>query len=151
MSTKQLVKEMRNGRKHLRGANLREADLRVANLREADLRGANLRGANLWGANLRGANLREADLRGANLREANLWEADLWGANLDQTNLSMSRGLLWAQAGPIGTDRRTLTGVIVGAGITLFAGCFTGTPTEFRQAVKASGYSGWGWPRMTTS
>ena len=122
MTVNDLVSEIRNGRKNLRWANLS---------------GADLSGANLSGADLRWAYLRGADLRWAYLRRV----------VLDQANLSMCRGLMWAQAGPIGTDRRTLTGAIVGAGITLFAGCFTGTPTEFRQAVEASGYSGWGWPQ----
>ena len=170
MKVDELVREIRQGRKFLRGADLRGADLRGANLRVANLQGASLQGANLRGADLRGANLRVANLRMANLREANLQGASLRGAdlreanlqgaslrgadlqeahlqeaNLDQSNPSTSKGLIWSQAGPVGTDRRTLTGAIVGAGIVLFAGCFTGTPTQFRHAVENGG-DRWGWP-----
>jgi len=68
-----IIEEIKNGRKDLRGANLSEADLRWA-----DLRWANLRWADLSGADLREADLREADLRWANLREADLRWANLW-------------------------------------------------------------------------
>ena len=149
-TTRQLVDEIRSGRKNLVRASLVRASLEGANLAGADLRGADLAGADLWGADLvgadlEGANLRGAGLRGADLVGANLWEADFEGAWLSNVNLSESYGLMWAQVGPIGTDRRTLTGAIIGAGITLFAGCFTGTPTEFRTQCKRGG-AGWSWP-----
>ena len=105
---KQLIEEIRNGKRDLceanlgwadlRGADLREADLREAyllqanlskaNLREADLREADVRRADLRGADLRSANLSSADLRGADLRSANLRGANLCGADLCGANLS---------------------------------------------------------------
>ena len=115
MDRESLVREIRNGRKNLVRADLRGVDLSEANLVRASLARANLAGANLE------------------------------GARLSNLNLSESSGLIWAQQGPIGTDRRTLTGVIIGAGITLFAGCFTGTPAEFRTKCKTGG-AGWSWP-----
>ena len=127
-------------RANLVGSNLVRANLARADLARADLRGANLRVADLARADLQGANL-----RGADLRVADLAGADLAGADLAEANLSESRGLMWAQQGPIGTDRRTLTGAIIGAGITLFAGCFTGTPAEFRTKCETGG-AGWSWP-----
>ena len=133
--TQTLVDEIRAGRK----------DLREANLSGAYLSGAYLSGANLSGANLSRANLSEANLSEANLYGAYLSGAYLTGANLTGVNLSCSRGLNWSQVGPIGTDRRTLTAAVVDAGITLYAGCFRGTPQQFHEQVEAGGQD-WGWP-----
>jgi hypothetical protein len=135
------------------------ANLRGANLRGANLEGANLRGANLWGANLGGANLRGANLRGANLEGANLWGADLWeadlrGARFSDANLTCSTGVLWAVAGPIGTERRTVIGVWQDGRVTLHAGCFSGTRSEWDQIVADSvadpHSSPWEWPNDST-
>lgn len=106
--------------------------------------------ANLRGANLGGANLRDAYLRDAYLRGANLGGAYLGGANLSDANLSCSAGVLWAQVGPIGTDRRTVTGVWQDGRVTLHAGCFHGPRSEWDQVVTRSvedpDWSPWGWP-----
>ena len=79
------------------------------------------------------------------LSEADLTGADLRGADLTDVNLSRSRGVLWAQAGPVGTDRRTITAAIQDGEPVLHAGCFHETIAEFRDAVEAGG-KGWGWP-----
>jgi hypothetical protein len=147
-------------RADLRSADLCGADLCGANLRGAELQHANLWNANLWNANLEGANLWGANLRGANLWIANLWNANLWGANLrgadlrgarfSDASLSCSTGVLWAVAGPIGTDRRTVIGVWQDGRVTLHAGCFSGPRSEWDQIVADSvadpHSSPWEWP-----
>jgi hypothetical protein len=136
------------------GADLCGADLRSADLRGADLCGADLCGANLRRANLRGADLRSADLRGANLRGADLRGADLRGARFSDASLSCSTGVLWAVAGPIGTDRRTVIGVWQDGRVTLHAGCFSGPRSEWDQIVANSvadpHSSPWEWPNDPT-
>ncbi len=142
---------------NLSGTNLRRANLYGANLRGVDLYRANLRHANVYGANLRGANLHRADLTGANLRGANLTGAslsdadlsgtNLRGANLANANLTCSKGVIWAQVGPIGTDRRTVTGVWSAheQSVTLHAGCFHGDLNQWAAAVENGGRK-WDWP-----
>ena len=97
--------------------------------------GANLAGANLAGAHLTKADLTKADLTGATLTRA----------NPSDVNLSCSSGVIWAQVGPIGIDRRTLTGVWHDDKLTLHAGCFHGSLSEFLAAVDDGGPE-WDWP-----
>jgi len=135
---------------NLRGANLREADLREANLREAnlreanlssaDLRGANLCWANLSGADLIGANLSGADLIGANLSGADLIGANLREANLSGANLSKSVGVDYAQCSWTGHGQcgRQLNAIRIENTITLFCGCFKGTPNDLEQYIATS-------------
>jgi hypothetical protein len=86
----------------------------------ANLIGANLRGANLIGANLMGANLRGANLIGANLRGADY----ICDGNFHHiTN--------------IGSESGTLELYSCGEkGWLVKRGCFSGTKSEFLDAVK---------------
>jgi hypothetical protein len=134
---------------NLSGANLRDANLSEANLSDANLRGANLSEANLREANLSGADLSEANLSWADLSEANLSGADLSGADLSGANLSgadlsganlqESRGLTYAQCAWSGHGEkgRQLLAIKTGA-ITLFCGCFRGTPNDLKQYIETS-------------
>jgi len=103
--------------------------------------------ANLCSADLDSANLDSANLRSANLDLANLHLANLHDANFSNVNLSKSTGIVWAQIGPIGTDARTLTAVWHGPeeGVIFHAGCFRGTPTQFREHAESGGGQ-WDWP-----
>ncbi len=141
------------------GADLARADLTRANLTRANLTRANLTEANLTRANLTDANLTDADLSGADLTGANLTgayltRAYLTGADLGGANLTESAGVRWAQAGPVGHGRRTLTGVVqAGWGHTepaliVHGGCAHHTPDWYREAM-ASGVRMWGWPENT--
>ena len=120
---------------YLRVADLRVADLRDADLRDADLGGANLGGADLGGAYLRGAYLRGANLRGANLRGANLGGADLGGANLDDELILVGKRPILV-IGPIGSRADVFFGFVTNKGLRVRAGCFFGTPDEFKAALK---------------
>ena len=100
-----------------------------ADLRDADLRGAYLRGADLSNANLSGADLSRADLRDADLRDA-----DLSGANLSGAYLSRATGIV--ALGPIGSRGDFIFGVRHEKVIMIKTGCFWGTLTEFKNAVK---------------
>jgi CRP-like cAMP-binding protein len=76
------ARQVREGEKDYRGADLSEVDLSGA-----QLRGADLRGANASGARLRDADVRESDFRGSDLRacwfvDTNLSGADFTGADL---------------------------------------------------------------------
>ncbi len=120
---------------YLRGAYLRVAYLRVADLRVADLRDADLRDADLGGANLRGADLGGANLRGANLGGANLGGADLGGANLDDELILVGKRPILV-IGPIGSRADVFFGFVTNKGLRVRAGCFFGTPDEFKAALK---------------
>ena len=80
--------------------------------------------ANLYGANLRGADLRGADLRGANL----------YGANLRGANLRGAENII--ALGPIGSRGDFIFGVRHEKVIMIKTGCFWGTLTEFKNAVR---------------
>jgi hypothetical protein len=121
---------------NLFGANLSDANLSSANLSDANLSYANLSGANLSGANLSYANLSDANLSDANLSYANLSRADLSGANI--TDKSGQRRILrgfW-QAGPLGSEGRTLMIYATDAGLYAKTGCFGPSPiAEFLEAA----------------
>ena len=137
-------------RANLRRADLSDADLRGADLPGAYLTGATLTGADLLGAYLPGATLTGATLMGAYLTGADLTGAYLTGADLRDVNLSCSSGVLWAQVGPIGTDRRTVTGVWQDDRVALHAGCFHGSRSEWDHIIARSvddpDSSPWEWP-----
>ncbi len=130
-----------------RGANLEGANLEGANLSAANLIGANLIGANLIGANLSAANLEAANLYRANLYRANLYRANLSAANLSAANLEAAN----LEAANLEAANHALAVRVPGmssrgAGVqftaTLYkdrlivhAGCFEGTPDEFRAQV----------------
>ena len=152
--TAETVREVVEALTDLMGANLRGADLRGADLMGASLRGADLRGADLMGADLRGedlsgANLSRADLRSADLRSANLSRADLSDADLSDAdlsdadlrgaNLSAVVGVVHASVGwhTHGERGRTLLGVMIGAELRLFCGCFCGTAADLRSYIAA--------------
>ncbi len=91
MSQKELIEQIKQGKKdligvHLEFANLQNLDLRWANLSFANLRYAHLNHANLQHANLHfdlvdGAFFTETDLSGANL-EGMIGTADFSRANI---------------------------------------------------------------------
>ena len=132
---------------NLRGANLRDANLTDANLTDANLRYADLRGADLHGADLRGAdlrytnltnaNLRYADLHGADLHGADLHGANLRGANLSGANLSGAKieAMASVQFNAHGECGRMLLAIKDGDAVTMFCGCFSGSPDELRTYI----------------
>ena len=108
------------------------AVLSGADLRSADLRSADLRSAVLSGADLSGADLRCADLRCADLRSADLSGADLSGAVLSGADLSESTGFKFCQCSWSGHGERgrQLLAISLPDGISLFCGCFQGSPDD---------------------
>ena len=127
---------------HLGGADLRDADLRGADLGGADLGGADLRDADLRGAYLGGAYLRGADLRGAYLGSAYLGGADLRSAYLDGAKLTDELKLVGERPilviGPIGSRSDVFSGFVTDKGLRVRAGCFFGTPNEFKAALEVA-------------
>jgi len=81
-----------------------------------------------------GAYLRGAYLSGADLRGAYLSGAYLSGAKVDGFLLVGKRPVL--QLGPLGSRSDYLLAVLTEEGIRVRAGCFTGTLSEFSEAVK---------------
>ncbi len=94
------------------------------------------------------------DGKRANLAGADLTEVNLTGVNLTEANLTCSVGIVWAQAGPVGEGRRTLTGVVqAGWGhdtptLIVHGGCAHHTPDWYREMM-ASGVRMWDWPENT--
>ena len=121
---------------HQRAA-LEKAASDSADLRGADLRDAYLRGADLGGAYLGGAYLGGADLRGAYLGGADLRDAYLDGAKLtDELKLVGERPIL--VIGPIGSRSDVFSGFVTDKGLRVRAGCFFGTPNEFKAALEVA-------------
>lgn len=137
--TGELIKEVETfSGADLRGVKLFGADLRGANLFEADLFGADLRDVDLRGASLFGADLREANLIGADLRSTNLIDARLSGASLNRANLSMAKGVVYAQMSFAGHGEmgRQLLAVKIDEQIMFFCGCFQGTEADLREYIE---------------
>ena len=97
---------------------------------------ANLRYANLCYADLRYTNLSHADLSYANLSHANLGFTNLSHANLSYGRIT-TNGRPFIQISPLGEDKRQLMAFNTNKGICLTTGCFTGSISEFKTALKA--------------
>ena len=128
-AAKELLKAYANGQR-----NFSCAYLSCAYLSRVDLHRTNLSGSDLSGADLIGANLIGSDLSGANLIGADLIGSDLSGANLINTC-----ALYTAFAPHMSSRCDSLTGELelTDGKITLLlrAGCWSGTPDEFRQRI----------------
>jgi hypothetical protein len=122
---------------NLTWANLMEANLTWANLTWVNLMEANLTRANLTRANLTRANLARAILTDANLTDANLTDADLTRANLTRakTDDGEYAGHAACYFDGHGQCGRQLLAVQFGKVITLYCGCFKGTPAELKAFI----------------
>ncbi len=145
MNKSQLIAEIRNGRKDLRGVDLSGVDLRGVDLSGVDLRATNLYGVDLCGANLskailyiadlRRANLRGADLRGANLRDANLRGTNLYGANLYGADLYWADLCLTNLSGANLTNTTLPNGQMYEEYLKTLPELFTATGRKFEEIV----------------
>lgn len=114
------------------------ANLRGANLRGADLTGADLTDVDLRGANLRDANLRDADLTDADLACADLECADLTDANLRGGEYLARAGVHFSGHGERGRELLAIRTDAESDPVTLWCGCFVGTPEELAKYISES-------------
>ena len=130
------------------------ADLRGADLTRADLRGAVLTGAVLTdavltdavltdavltGADLRGADLTRADLTGADLRGADLTRADLTDAVLTDGKYLARASVQFSGHGECGRELMAIKTSAKENPVTLWCGCFMGTPEELVRYIAEGG------------
>jgi len=123
----------------LNRVSMKNAVLCRVNFKLADLYEANLRGSNLYCADMSNTNLRESNLSGTNMLFVNLFGARLHNANFAESNGIMHASCTFDGHGEAG---RNLLGVAICGNITLFCGCWQGSPEELKDYIDkgTSGY-----------